>query len=80
MHLGTDVDRCAKVAARLARSELQFKNHYFTEMCSGSKEGSYLRLIDFLSLNSKLESNKEEARRRSLRQGRHTHGEGFVRV
>jgi len=25
-----------------------------------SEEGSYLRLIDFLSLNSRLESNKEE--------------------
>jgi len=24
----------------------QFKNNYFTEMCSGSEEGSYLRLID----------------------------------
>jgi len=29
-------------------------------MCSGSEEGSYLRLIDFLSLNSRLESNKQE--------------------
>ena len=37
----------------------QFKN-YFTEMCSGSEEGSYLSLIDFVSLNSRLESNKEE--------------------
>ena len=24
----------------------QFKNNYFTEMCSGSEAGSYLRLID----------------------------------
>jgi len=24
----------------------QFENTYFTEMCSGSKAGSYLRLID----------------------------------
>jgi len=23
------------------------KNNYFAEMCSGSEEGSYLRLIDF---------------------------------
>jgi len=30
------------------------------EMCSGSEEGSYLRLIDFVSLNSGLESNIEE--------------------
>ena len=26
----------------------QFKNNYFTEMCSGSETGSYLRLIDFV--------------------------------
>jgi len=25
-----------------------FRNNYFTEMCSGSEEGSYLRLIDFV--------------------------------
>ena len=25
----------------------QFENNYFTEMCSSSEEGSYLRLIDF---------------------------------
>jgi len=24
----------------------QFENNYFTEMCSGSEAGSYLRLID----------------------------------
>jgi len=24
-----------------------FKNNWFTEMCSGSEAGSYLRLIDF---------------------------------
>jgi len=27
-------------------SVLQFENNYFTEMCSGSEAGSYLRLID----------------------------------
>jgi len=32
-------------------------------MCSGSEEGSYFRLIDFLSLNSRLESNKEEKKK-----------------
>jgi len=26
----------------------QCKNNYFTEMCSGSEAGSYLRLIDFV--------------------------------
>ena len=29
-------------------------------MCSGSEAGSYLRLIDFVPLNSRLESNQEE--------------------
>jgi len=28
------------------------------DQCSSSKAGSYLRRIDFLSLNSRLESNK----------------------
>ena len=32
-------------------------------MCSGTEEGSYLRLIDCVSLNFRLESNKEEERR-----------------
>ena len=27
------------------------------ELCSGSEAGSYLRLIDFVSLNCRLESN-----------------------
>jgi len=27
----------------------QFENNYFTEMCSGSEAGSYVRLIDFYS-------------------------------
>jgi len=26
----------------------QFKNNHFTEMCSGSEAGSYLRRIDFV--------------------------------
>jgi len=25
----------------------QFENYYFTEMCSGSEAGAYLRLMDF---------------------------------
>ena len=29
-------------------------------MCSGSKAGSYVRLVDFVSLNSRLENNREE--------------------
>ena len=31
----------------------QFKNNYFTEMCSGSEAGSYLRLIDFVHVERK---------------------------
>jgi len=38
---------------------------YFTEMCSGLEAGSYLRLI-FVSLNSRLESNKEEEEEESM--------------
>ena len=38
----------------------QLKNNRFTEICSGSEKGSYLRLIDVVSLNSRLESSKEE--------------------
>jgi len=30
----------------------QFENNYFTEMCSGSEAGSYLRLIDFVYLST----------------------------
>jgi len=41
-------------------SSAQFKNNFFTEMCSGSEAGSHLRLIYFVSLNSRLECNKEE--------------------
>ena len=29
-------------------------------MCSGSEEGSYLRFMTFVSLDSRLESDKEE--------------------
>ena len=43
------------------------KNSYFTEMCSGSEAGSYLRLMDFVSLNSRLESSKEEEKIHHLR-------------
>ena len=32
----------------LHRCSSQFKNNCFTEMCSGSEAGSYLRLIDFV--------------------------------
>jgi len=35
----------AKVSVTYAR--IRFENNYFTEMCSGSEAGSYLRPIDF---------------------------------
>ena len=41
----------------------RFKDNRCTEMCTGSEAGSYFRLIDIVSLNSRLESNKEERRR-----------------
>ena len=31
----------------------QFENNYFTEMCSGSEAGSYLRLIDLVYHSSR---------------------------
>ena len=39
-----------------------FEKNYSTKMCSGSEAGSYSRPIDIAgaSLNSRLESNKEE--------------------
>ena len=33
-------------------------------MCSGSEAGSYLRLIDVVSLYSRLESNKMEKKKK----------------
>ena len=36
-----------KVSVVGGGSMVNGKNNYFTEMCSGSEEGSYLRLIDF---------------------------------
>ena len=37
-----------------------FKNNCYAEMWSGSEEGLYSRLKDCVSLNSRLERNKEE--------------------
>jgi len=50
----------------------QFENHYFTETCSGSKAGSYLRLVDFvyhliLGLRVMKTKKKKGGRRRALR-------------
>ena len=41
-----------------------FENNYFTEMCSGSEAGSYLRLIDFVyhsSLGLRVLKKKAES-------------------
>ena len=38
----------------------EFKDNCCTEMCTDSEAGSFLRLKDIVSLNSRLESNKEE--------------------
>ena len=46
----------------------QFDESNFTEMCSGSDAGLYLKLIDCVYLlNSSLECNKEEEEARGLR-------------
>ena len=43
---------------------IQSKNILSAEMWSDSEEGSYLRLIAFVELNSRLERNKEEEEER----------------
>jgi len=50
----------------------QFKNNYFTQMCSGSKAGSYVRLIDSCITQLKAQGpsrtcneNKEEEKKMS---------------
>jgi len=40
--------RGAQRRARSLHTRFEFENNYFTEMCSGSEAGSYLRLIDFV--------------------------------
>ena len=53
------------LALTAVESAIPDEQRYFTEMCRGSEEGSYVRLADTcVSLNSRLESNKEEERRR----------------
>ena len=37
-------------------------------MCSGSEEGSYVRFMDFVSLSSRLDSNKEAKKKKHLGQ------------
>ena len=48
---GVKVKRCGVrvyvLGERLVLEEALGEVNYFTEMCSGSEKGSYLRLIDF---------------------------------
>ena len=46
--VGREVSRMCPILSR---------NNYFTEMCSGSEAGSYLRLIDVCITQLWLESN-----------------------
>jgi len=56
-HFG--VEACRRLRRLFFRCSSQFENNYFTEICSGSEAGSYLRRIDFV-YHSRLESNQEE--------------------
>jgi len=38
---------CLRVVHLSVQYSSQYKNNHFTEMCSGSEEGSYFRIIDF---------------------------------
>jgi len=49
------------------RSGSQFKNDCLVEMWSGSEEGSYLRLVFGVLLDSRRESNKDEQGKLHLR-------------
>jgi len=46
-HSPSDVDQTTNRAPPLPLNDNMLGHNYFTEMCSGSEEGSYLRLIDF---------------------------------
>ena len=63
-----------------AREQLLYINekNYSTEMCSGCEEGPYSRRIYFVSLNSRLESNKEGEEDARMLQLLTTHGPCFV--
>ena len=58
--------RCSNlISADVGSNVSQFENNYFTEMCSGSEAGSYLRLVDFLyhpTLGSRVIKKKKKNR------------------
>jgi len=41
-------ERCCRTGCVCVRGGVEVENDYFTEMCSGSETGSYLRLTDFV--------------------------------
>jgi len=43
-----DIHRIHNRRNHLPGNSFQFENNYFTEMCSGSEAGSYLRRTDFV--------------------------------
>jgi len=55
------------------RMHLQFENNYFTEICSGSEAGSYLRLIDFV-YHSTLGLRVIKKKKRSMHLRPFSHG------
>ena len=73
LSIGTVINRAGAHARDFFIDNLLVRIHFIIVMirrtghaCSGSEAGSYLRLIDFcVSLNSRLESNKEEERETS---------------
>ena len=63
---------CARpIAAARSPATSQFEINLFTEMCSGSEAGSYLRLIDFVYLST-LGLRVIKRRRRATRKPRST--------
>ena len=55
---------------------MQFKNNYFTEMCSGSEAGSYVRLIDFVyhsTLGLRVKKKKKKNLGEKVPLGAHLH-------
>jgi len=61
------------------RYSSQFKNNYFTEICSGSEAGSYLRLIDFVyhsTLGLRVIQKEKKEGGRPWRGGRRCRGRG----
>ena len=64
------------------RGSSQFENNYFTEMCSGSEAGSYLRLVYFVyhsTLGLRVIKKKKQGRAGSLEDGSTDRGTSLIR-